>query len=169
MYQLVSHGIISALLFLIAGSFYDRTKDRTIHNYEGLAKQVPQLTTAAAITFFAALGLPMFSGFIGEFFILLGSFHASSINGLIPRIFSILAVGGVFLGAFYFIWTFQRMFFGKPWMQAGETEIHKFYDLTIREKTMMYPLLIITFILGIFPHFLFNIFSTYLESFSKFQ
>ncbi len=166
-YQLISHGIISSLLFLIAGVLYERTGSRQINDYEGLAKHTPLLAVVTALSFFAALGLPGFSGFIGEFFILLGSFQSSSFNGLLPRSFTILAAIGLFIGALYFLWAFQRIFLGKLWVKGGEEWLKKLYDLTAREKILFYSLLMTTIILGLFPSILFSLFSIEIENLSR--
>jgi NADH-quinone oxidoreductase subunit M len=71
-YQMVSHGIISAMLFLIAGVLYDRTQDRTIGNYSGLSTKMQSYTAVVVVAFFASMGLPGFSGFIAEVLIFLG-------------------------------------------------------------------------------------------------
>ena len=70
-FQLLSHGVLSALLFLIVGVLYDRTHDRHIDHYSGIAQKMPLYTTITGIAFFASLGLPGLSGFIGEFFSLM--------------------------------------------------------------------------------------------------
>ena len=107
-YQMVSHGVLSAMLFLIAGVLYDRTHDRRIDSYRGLIQPMPRYTTLTAIAFFASLGLPGFSGFVGELFTLMGSFQSAWLPGWLTA----LATTGILLAAAYFLWTLQRMFFG---------------------------------------------------------
>ncbi|MCR6638712.1 MAG: NADH-quinone oxidoreductase subunit M [Sporocytophaga sp.] len=149
-FQMFSHGILSSGLFLAAGVLYDRTHDRGIENYRGLASKMPTYTIAVTILFFASLGLPVFSGFIGELFSLLGAFHSSATNGLVPYWMSITAVLGILIGATYFLWTLQRMFFGKFWISKNITFNNKFNDLDSRELIMLVPLIIITVVLGVF-------------------
>ena len=149
-YQMFSHGILSSMLFLLVGVLYSRTHDRRIDSYQGLATQLPLFTLMTAIAFFASLGLPAFSGFIGEIFTLMGGFNSP----LIPRWLAALATFGLVLGAGYFLWTLQRMFFGKFWVRQYEETLQ---DLTLREKIMLYPLAILALIFGIFPHLLFDV------------
>lgn len=149
-YQLFSHGIISTILFLIAGVLYDRTGDRMIENYRGLASIMPYFTVVVVIGFFASLGLPGFSGFIAEILVLLGAFSAS-VNDVLPVWMAILATVGLLLGATYYLWALQRMFFGKFWVFQPKWE-EKLLDLTPREYLMFVPCVIITIIMGIFPH-----------------
>ena len=149
-YQMFSHGILSAMLFLLVGVLYSRTHDRRIDSYQGLASRMPLFTCMIAIAFFASLGLPAFSGFIGEIFTLMGAFNSP----LIPRWLAGLATVGLVLGAGYFLWTLQRMFFGKFWVRQYEETLQ---DLTLREKIMLYPLGILALIFGIFPHLIFEV------------
>jgi NADH-quinone oxidoreductase subunit M len=147
-FQMFSHGLISAALFLIAGVIYDRTKDRQISSYSGLASGMPYFTVIVLITFFASLGLPGFSGFIAEFLILAGSFEGAMNLQILSIFMPILGVAGLVLGAAYFLWTFQRMFFGKYWVKEQSWELT---DLTKREWVMFVPLLAMILIFGIFP------------------
>ena len=149
-YQMFSHGILSSMLFLLVGVLYSRTHDRRIDSYQGLASKLPLFTLMTAIAFFASLGLPAFSGFIGEIFTLMGSFNSP----LIPRWLAGLATFGLVLGAGYFLWTLQRMFFGKFWVRQVEETLQ---DLTAREKIMLYPLAILALIFGIFPSLIFDV------------
>ena len=157
LYQMVSHGILSALLFLIVGVLYDRTHDRIIQNFRGLAKPMPQFTVVTAISFFASLGLPAFSGFVGELFTLMGSFNSV----LIPKWLVALATLGIIISAGYFLWTFQRMFLGEFWQRNNNI----LPDLSLREKLMLYPLVALTIILGLFPQLFFNISNKTFENF----
>jgi NADH-quinone oxidoreductase subunit M len=145
-FQMVGHGLIAAMLFIIAGVIYDRTGDRLIANYSGLYARMPIYTSFALIAFFAALGLPGLCGFIGEIMVLLGAFGSEYVMGWV----AILATGGLILAAAYSIWTIQRMFFG-PYSVAVPGSIH---DLTRREKIMLMPIAILIIALGIFPQLL---------------
>ena len=154
-YQMFSHGILSAALFLIAGVLHSQTNNRMIENYRGLAQKMPMFTVITVIFFFASLGLPGFSGFIGELFVLLGAFASEAVNNLIPRWMSIVAMLGLLLGAAYFLWTLQRMYFGSFWT-AREINSN-LVDLNIREKLLFYPLIVLTLVLGIFPNLLLDV------------
>ncbi|ADB40886.1 complex I subunit 4 family protein [Spirosoma linguale] len=155
-YQMVSHGILSAMLFLIVGVVYDRTHDRRIESYRGLLQLMPQYATLTAIAFFGSLGLPGFSGFVGELFTLMGSFQSE----WLPGWFTAVATLGILLAAAYFLWTFQRMFFGSPWVGAFASESSNEFviaDLTLRERLMLIPLGAMALVLGLFPNLVFNL------------
>ncbi len=161
-YQMVSHGIISAMLFLIAGVLYDRTNDRLIENYSGLALPMKHYTAFVLIAFFASLGLPGFSGFIGEVLIFFGAFQSHTLNNLVPFWMPLVATLGLLLGAGYYLWTIQRMFFGPFAIKTMHTELN---DLTPREYSMLLPLAILAFLFGILPQLLLNYINPFAENF----
>jgi NADH-quinone oxidoreductase subunit M len=148
-YQMVSHGILSAMLFVLVGVLYSRTADRRIDSYQGLAHTMPQYTFWVAIAFFASLGLPLFSGFIGEFYSLSAAF-GSKVFGIS---FAIFAGIGIVLGAAYFLYTFKRMWLGNAWQRSEQPLL----DLSIGETVMLAVLGILTLLLGIFPKVLFSL------------
>ncbi|WP_337044532.1 complex I subunit 4 family protein [Emticicia sp. 17c] len=150
-YQMFGHGILSALLFLIAGVIYDRTHNRLIENFRGLATKMPLFTVAVTIGFFGALGLPSLPGFIGEFFTLMGAFQSK----VLPDWVAMIAMLGLVLSAGYFLWTLQRMFFGKFWANRNQ-EAH-LKDLDLREIVLLYGLSVLAIIFGIFPNLIFDI------------
>jgi len=149
-YQLVSHGIISAMLFLLAGVLYDRTHNRMIANYSGLASKMKAYTAIVVVAFFASLGLPAFSGFIAEVLIFLGAFKSNSANGILHESLAVIATLGLVLGAAYYLWTLQRMFFGSFFVK-GDVEETTLTDLNLREYLMLVPLAMATVAFGIFP------------------
>lgn len=151
-YQMVSHGIISAMLFLLVGVLYDRTHDRQIASYSGLQAVMPRFTAMILIAFFASLGLPGFSGFIAEFLTLAGAFQSPTLNHLIPQWMPMVAIAGIVITAAFYTWTIQRMFFGAFYCRADLVPA----DLSAREKIMLYPLGVIAMVLGIFPQPLLN-------------
>ncbi len=153
-YMMFSHGIISAMLFLVVGVIYDRAHDRMILNFRGLAKRMPAYTTFVVIAFFASLGLPGFSGFIAELLVLVGGFSSPDITGLLPRWLTIVAVFGLLLAAAYYLWALQRMFFGKYWIFPELRAKATMSDLNVREYLMLVPLAILALLFGIFPHLL---------------
>jgi NADH-quinone oxidoreductase subunit M len=106
------------------------------------------------VAFFASLGLPGFSGFIAELLVLLGSFASSSVSGMLPRWMAIVATAGLLLGAVYYLWTLQRMFFGKLWVHPEVMERPLMPDLTRREYLMLVPLALLTLLFGLFPSLL---------------
>ncbi len=154
-FQMVSHGVLSAMLFLITGVLYDRTHDRQIDNYRGLVAVMPIFTVLTGITFFASLGLPVFSGFIGELFTLMGGFQSVVLPIWVPAV----ATLGIVLAAAYFLWTFQKMFFGTFWTRKIQSE-SLLTDLTFREKLMLVPLAVLSLVFGILPSLIFDLTNT---------
>ncbi|UHG90825.1 complex I subunit 4 family protein [Spirosoma oryzicola] len=155
-YQMVSHGVLSAMLFLIVGVLYDRTHDRRIDSYRGLIQPMPQYTVLTAVAFFGSLGLPGFSGFVGELFTLMGSFQSEWLPGWLTAV----AATGILLAAAYFLWTLQRMFFGPTWVRPFDNHhdgTAVLADLTAREKLMLVPLGVMALILGLFPNLVFDL------------
>ncbi len=143
-YQMVSHGILSAMLFLLAGVLYERTHDRQLANYRGLAGRMPGYVALTAVAFFGSLGLPGLSGFIGEFFALMGTFNSPHL----PTWMAPVGTLGIVLAAAYFLWTLQRMFFGTFW---SPYEPGLFTDVSLREKLMLVPLAALAVLLGVLP------------------
>jgi NADH-quinone oxidoreductase subunit M len=160
-YQMVSHGIISALLFILVGVLYDRTHDRAINHYSGLAAKMPVYFSFTLVGFFASLGLPGFSGFMAELLVFLGAFKSGSSNGLLHESLALVGMLGLVISAAYYLWTLQRMFFG-PFHVKGFTAT--LADLTLREKAMLLPLAIATLLLGIFPQVLLTIVNPFAEA-----
>jgi NADH-quinone oxidoreductase subunit M len=165
-YQMFSHGLISAMLFLIAGVLYDRTQDRTISYYSGLVKAMPQFTLFVLIAFFASMGLPGFAGFIGEIMVFLGAFKSAEVYGLIPYWMAMLATLGLILGAAYYLWTLQRMFFGTYHIHQS-LDAKNISDLNKREKLMFIALSVLIIFFGIMPQPLLDITSPFTEAFMK--
>ncbi|WP_420315698.1 complex I subunit 4 family protein [Ekhidna sp.] len=146
LFHMISHGLISPALFLIAGVIYDRTGNRMMENFSGLASKMPVYTFFMAIFFFAGLGLPGLSGFVGELMVLMGVFK----SGLISFAIGILATLGIAISAGYFLWTIQRMFYGKYFVRESAWEQHMI-DLTMMEKLMLIPLAVLVILLGVYP------------------
>ncbi len=165
MYQMLSHGIISSMLFLVAGVLYDRTHDKNIQHYRGLATQMPFFTSLVTIAFFASLGLPGFSGFISEIFVFLGAFASEGLNGLVPRWMVIVSLSGLILGAAYYLWALQKMFFGSFWVLRPTEWAGKLTDLTLREYILLVPLAILAFVFGVFPHLILDVITPSINQF----
>lgn len=166
-YQMFSHGLISSMLFLIAGVIYDRTQDRTMDHYKGLANNMPVYTAFTTVAFFASLGLPGMSGFIAEVMILLGAFNSSVVNGFLPHWVVIVSLSGLVLTAAYYLRALQRMYFGSLWVVKKEW-MPRLYDLTAREYLMLIPLTILILMFGIFPALLLDKITPTLEHFVDF-
>ena len=152
-FQMISHGFLSAALFFLVGVLYDRVHDRDIYHFRGLALTMPRYTALVAITFFASLGLPGFSAFIGEAFVIIGAFNSESTHGVLPRWMAIAGSVGILLSAAYFLWTLQRMFFGQPRFKGGQEWLAVLKDTSTRETLIMLPMLMLALTLGIYPAF----------------
>ena len=138
-FQMFNHGTISAMLFILVGVIYDRAHHRDIEGFGGLAAQMPIYTGITAVAFFAGLGLPGFSGFISEAMCFIGAFPVY--KGIV-----IASTLGILLNAAYFLWAFQRIFFG----ELNE----KYKDLPEINRLELFtvvPLLLITLFFGIYP------------------
>jgi len=138
-FTMLSHPLTTGALFLIIGMLYERRHTREISAYRGIWKSAPVLGGMFLIALFAGIGLPGFSGFIGEFLSLLGTF-------IYNQPYAIVATFGVILAAVYSLWVFQRAFTGKP---RGENA--KMRDATLREVIVVAPLLVLSLFLGIYP------------------
>lgn len=142
-FQMFTHGAITSMLFLIVGVVYDRVHDRTIANFGGLSTLMPGYFLITTIASFAALGLPGLAGWWSESFVFLGAFRNESI-----RLWTVLSLLGVVLGAAYMLWLLQRVFLGR--LRTIEWE-GRLPDLTAREWLTLAPLGAIVVGLGVWP------------------
>ncbi len=153
-YQMVSHGLIASMLFFAAGILSDRTKNLEISDYSGLASKMPYFTAFVVVAFFASLGLPGFSGFIGEAFVFLGIFDSAMNFNTIPYWMVGFSLLGLVLTAAYYLWTLQRMFFGKYWVKDANYWNAQLIDLNARELGIMVVLSVMVLLFGIMPSLL---------------
>jgi NADH-quinone oxidoreductase subunit M len=154
--QMVSHGFLSTMLFFLAGVIYNRVHDRDIYHFRGLGTWMPKYTAFIMIAFFASLGLPGFSAFIGEAFSLVGAFESPSVNGALPYWMAVCGSVGILLSAAYFLWTLQRMFFGSLSLKGGEVWKTALSDLNFREIASLLPLALLALVLGVMPSLVFD-------------
>tara|TARA_B100000470_G_C19787508_1_gene390582 strand:+ start:41 stop:1525 length:1485 start_codon:yes stop_codon:yes gene_type:complete len=143
--QMISHGLVSAALFLCVGVVYDRMHSRLINTYGGIVSIMPKYSVLFMLFTLAALGLPGTSGFIGEFLILMGVFRD---NFLV----AVIASFGVILGAAYMLWLYKRVVFGK----LINKELKKMIDLNKTEYLILISLAIPTLFFGFYPDPLIN-------------
>ncbi len=148
-FQMVSHGVVSAMLFLLAGVIYDRAHTRDIEGFGGLAARLPEYTALTGFAFMASLGLPGLAGFVGEVLVFLGAFVAR--DGLFRGLVAVGALS-VIITAAYYLWTMQRMFLG-----AVNEKWSGLWDLTWRERLTLYPLAVLTVLLGVWPMPIFDL------------
>ena len=141
-YQILSHGVVDGALFFLLGVLYDRYATSQINTYGGLAAKLPNTATLFVLTTLAMIGLPILSGFVGEFLIL------SSTFGGVSRGWAIAASLGVILGAAYMLWLVQRIFYGP---QSELVASRPADDLHFRELALLWPLAVLTLVMGIAP------------------
>ena len=139
-FQMISHGLVSAALFLCVGVVYDRMHTREIAAYGGLVHRMPRYAVAFMIFTLANVGLPGTSGFIGEFLTLIGAFQTNSLVAL-------LATTGVILSAAYALYLYRRVIFGVLEKPALMT----IADLSTREIAILAPLVVLTLYYGVHP------------------
>ena len=139
-FQMISHGIISAALFLCVGVVYERMHTREISKYGGIVSVMPRYAVVFMVFTLGSLGLPGTTGFIGEFLILLGTFK---VNFIVATIASI----GVILGAAYMLWLYKRIVFG----EITNLEVNKLVDLNKSELLILSVLAIVSIFFGFYP------------------
>ena len=140
-FQMLSHGFISAALFLCVGVVYDRAHSREISAYGGLVNKMPVYALVFMLFTMANVGLPGTSGFIGEFLTLVGIFKVNTYVALV-------ATTGVILSAAYALWLYRRVIFG-PFIKESLSEI--LTEMNPREKAIFAPLVAMTLLLGVCP------------------
>jgi len=141
-YQILSHGVVDGALFLLLGALELRYGTSTIPAYGGLAAKVPRIAVFFVVATLAMVGLPMLSGFIGEFLILSSTFAGAS------RSWAVAAALGVILGATYMLSLVQRLFYGPE--SALSTE-KKALDLRFGEISILTPLVVLMLVMGVAP------------------
>ncbi|MDQ1356443.1 MAG: NADH-quinone oxidoreductase subunit [Acidimicrobiaceae bacterium] len=155
-FGMVAHGLITGMLFFLAGSIGERYGTREISRLGGLLVQAPRLGWILGFCAMASLGLPGLAGFWGEFPAILSSFAPSGALadhlGLF-RAYMVIAAVGTVLAAGYLLWMFQRVAFGVPKEEFEKAHIH---DVHMPEWLSWTPILLLIVILGIYPHFLFK-------------
>ncbi len=139
-FQMLSHGLISAALFLCVGVIYDRMHTREISAYGGLADRMPLYAACFMVFTMGNVGLPGTSGFVGEFLTLLGAFKANTWVAF-------LATTGVVLSAAYALWLYRRIIFG----ELEKPALKGLADLSPREIAILAPLVVLTIFFGFYP------------------
>lgn len=140
--QNLNHGISTGALFLIVGFIYERRHTRLITDFGGLSKQMPIFAVIFMIVTLSSVGLPGTNGFVGEFLILVGGFESSL------RWWTVVATSGVIFAAVYMLWMFQRVMFG----ELDNPKNQELKDLNAREIAIMVPLLVMIFVMGVYPN-----------------
>ena len=144
-FQMISHGLVSAALFLCVGVVYERHHTRLIDKYGGLVQIMPKYAIVFMVFTLGALGLPGTSGFVGEFLILMGAFKKSFLVATIASL-------GVILGAAYMLWLYKRIFFG----EIINNELKLMVDLKKFEILILFSLVVPIIFFGFYPEPLIN-------------
>lgn len=138
--QMLSHGLVSAALFLCVGVLYDRMHTKEIRRYGGVVNVMPKYAAVFMLFTMASVGLPATSGFVGEFLVLVGAFK---VNKLVTA----AAATALVLGAAYMLWLYARVVFGK----ITNREVGEMADLSMREIWVFAPLVVLVLLMGIYP------------------
>ena len=141
MFQMLSHGIVSAALFLCVGVVYDRKHTFEIAAYGGLVHRMPRYAFVFMFFTLASVGLPGLSGFVGEFLVLVGTFKANTWVAF-------LAATGLILGAAYALWLYRKVIFG----ELTKESLKSMLDMSPREVAVFLPLVLIVLWMGIYPN-----------------
>jgi NADH-quinone oxidoreductase subunit M len=140
LFQMLSHGIVSAALFLCVGVVYDRMHTREIAAYGGLVHRMPRYAFTFMIFTLASVGLPGLSGFVGEFLVLVGAFKANTWVAT-------LAATGLILSAAYALWLYRKIIFG----ELTKDSLKGILDMNRREIAVFLPLLLLSLWMGVYP------------------
>jgi NADH-quinone oxidoreductase subunit M len=142
--QMINHGLSTGALFLIVGMIYERRHTRQLDQFGGIWKVMPVFGALSLVVMLSSVGLPGLNGFVGEFSILLGAFTSKSIG---YGLFAIMAAIGVILAAVYLLHMFQKVFLGQITLEENRSLV----DLNPREIATLVPLMIVIFLIGIYP------------------
>ena len=162
MFGMVAHGLITGMLFFVAGSVKERYHTLEIARLGGLLKQMPRMGWILGLVSMASLGLPGLAGFWGEFPAILSAYSpAAGLNETVFRVYMVIAALGTVLAAAYLLWLYQRVAFGEPKAEfAGDGhghDDHAFHDVNKFEWFAWTPLLIAIVVFGVVPNLLFKV------------
>jgi NADH-quinone oxidoreductase subunit M len=161
-FGMVAHGLITGMLFFIAGSVKERYHTLEISRLSGMLKQMPRMGWILGFCVMASLGLPGLAGFWGEFPAILSAYQpAAGLSEVTFRIFMVIAAVGTVLAAGYLLWLFQRIAFGEPTAEfSGDSHDDHgsgVHDVNVFEWMAWAPLLAAILVLGVYPNLLFKI------------
>ena len=148
-FQMLSHGLVSAALFLSVGVVYDRMHTTEIKDYGGVVTVMPKFAVCFMIFTLANVGLPGTSSFVGEFLSIVAVFSVS-------KLFAFLATTGVVLSVVYALWLYKNVIFGK----IINDSVKALKDLSIKEKLVLFPIVFLVILFGLYPMPILDIIST---------
>jgi NADH-quinone oxidoreductase subunit M len=137
---MISHGLVSAALFLVVGILYDRVHTKEIKAYGGVAEKMPKFALLFMVFTMASVGLPTTSGFVGELLSMAGIFQVN-------KFITALAATGIILGAAYMLWLYKRVMFG----EISNKAVAAMDDIDTRELAMLLPIAILVILIGVYP------------------
>lgn len=146
--QMISHGVVSAGLFMCVGSIYERLHTKKINDLGGLASKMPNFALVSMILVLGSVGLPGTSGFVGEFLAIIGAFKSN-------KIIAIVSASGVVLGACYMLWLYKRVWFS----EITNQKINKLNDIKNLELLSFLLIAVIVIILGVYPNLVIKYFT----------
>ncbi len=148
MLQQINHGLSTGALFLLVGMIYERRHTRMFSDFGGLKAKMPVYAAMFLIVMLSSVGLPSLNGFIGEFYVLLGTYQ-TAVRGLYGTSLwmIVVAAGGVVLAAVYLLWMFQKMFYG-PVTNPKNEELK---DIKMFEKVILAAIIVFIFWIGLYP------------------
>ena len=142
--QMFSHGIITGLLFAMAGLVMHNAEERDLRKLGGLVRQMPIIAVIFSVAGLGALGLPTTSGFAAEFLVFVGSYSSTVVSGI--QVYAILGVLGIVITAGYILWMLQRVFYGPPLERFNGVK-----DADILERVYMFVFVAVIMLVGIYP------------------
>ncbi len=151
--QMFSHGVITGLLFAMAGLMMHNVEERDIRKLGGLARQIPIIAVVFSLAGLASLGLPTTSGFAAEFLVFVGSFSSTIVPGI--QVYTILGVFGVVITAGYILWMLQKIFYGPVLEQYDGV-----HDADVLERVYMFAFVAVIMLVGIYPAILTDVIKT---------
>jgi NADH-quinone oxidoreductase subunit M len=158
--QMFSHGIITGLLFAMAGLVMHNAEERDLRRLGGLAKQTPLIAVIFSIAGLASLGLPLTSGFAAEFLVFVGSFSSTTVAGI--KVYTLIGVVGVVLAAGYILWMLQRVFLGPV-----QEKFNGVKDADKLEMVYMFIFVGLILLIGVYPSILTDMINMGISSISS--
>jgi len=151
--QMFSHGIITGLLFAMAGLVMHNAGERDLRKLGGLVRQMPIIAVIFSVAGLGALGLPLTSGFAAEFLVFVGSYSSTVVSGI--QVYTILGVLGIVITAGYILWMLQRVFYGPELKQFNGAK-----DADILERGYIFTFVAVIMLVGIYPAILTDVIKT---------
>jgi NADH-quinone oxidoreductase subunit M len=152
---MVAHGLITGMLFFVAGSVKERYHTLDIKRLGGILLKAPRMGWILGFTAMASLGLPGLAGFWGEFPAILSAYEpAAGLSEVTFRVYMVVAAVGTVFAAGYLLWLYQRTAFGTPTEEFEDEDIP---DVMVPEWIAWTPMLVLILVIGIYPNLVFRV------------